>query len=159
MENEIRINIPEGMEIDKENSTFECIKFKKKSLTYEDVAKELFGNKCGYFIAEDGSIEYCRFGNNICKEPNNATSRKQLEKLLAINKLMNVQKFLCPDYKTQKNKGAYSIYIHNLDDTIKVSIVPFTNYLDVFFPTANLAEKAIDILGEDTIRLALSTDW
>ena len=28
--NEIKINVPEGMEIDKENSTFECIKFKKK---------------------------------------------------------------------------------------------------------------------------------
>lgn len=27
---EIKINVPEGMEIDKENSTFECIKFKKK---------------------------------------------------------------------------------------------------------------------------------
>ena len=28
---EIKIDIPEGYEIDKENSTFECIKFKKKS--------------------------------------------------------------------------------------------------------------------------------
>ncbi len=27
---EIKINIPEGYEIDKEHSTFECIKFKKK---------------------------------------------------------------------------------------------------------------------------------
>lgn len=30
MNNEIKINVPEGMEIDKENSTFECIKFKPK---------------------------------------------------------------------------------------------------------------------------------
>lgn len=30
MDNEIKINVPEGMEIDKENSTFECIKFKSK---------------------------------------------------------------------------------------------------------------------------------
>lgn len=28
--NEIKINVPEGMEIDRENSTFECIKFKKR---------------------------------------------------------------------------------------------------------------------------------
>lgn len=27
---EVKINIPEGYEIDKDNSTFECIKFKKK---------------------------------------------------------------------------------------------------------------------------------
>lgn len=30
---EIKIDVPEGMEIDKENSTFECIKFKKKEKT------------------------------------------------------------------------------------------------------------------------------
>ncbi len=30
---EIKINVPEGYEIDKENSTFECIKFKKKEVT------------------------------------------------------------------------------------------------------------------------------
>lgn len=29
---EIKITVPEGYEIDKENSTFECIKFKKKAL-------------------------------------------------------------------------------------------------------------------------------
>ena len=28
MEKEVRIQVPEGMEIDKENSTFECVKFK-----------------------------------------------------------------------------------------------------------------------------------
>ena len=30
MNNEIKVNVPEGMEIDKEHSTFECIKFKPK---------------------------------------------------------------------------------------------------------------------------------
>lgn len=30
---EIKINIPEGYEIDKENSTFECIKFKPSKNT------------------------------------------------------------------------------------------------------------------------------
>lgn len=29
MENEVKIKVPEGYEIDKENSTFECIRFKK----------------------------------------------------------------------------------------------------------------------------------
>ena len=37
METEIRIQVPEGMEIDKENSTFECIKFKPKEITYVDI--------------------------------------------------------------------------------------------------------------------------
>ena len=42
---EIKINIPKGYEIDKENSTFECIKFKSiKNITYEDCCKKLFPN-------------------------------------------------------------------------------------------------------------------
>ena len=32
MEKEIKIDVPEGYEIDKKNSTFECIKFKKKEI-------------------------------------------------------------------------------------------------------------------------------
>ena len=36
---ELKIQVPEGYEIDKENSTFECIKFKliKKGITYKNV--------------------------------------------------------------------------------------------------------------------------
>lgn len=40
---EIKIDIPEGYEIDKENSTFECIKFKPiKCITYKDVCDNIF---------------------------------------------------------------------------------------------------------------------
>lgn len=34
---ELKVQVPEGYEIDKENSTFECIKFKKKSVTIMDI--------------------------------------------------------------------------------------------------------------------------
>ena len=37
---EFKIQVPEGMEIDKENSTFECIKFKSKDLTYQEISKK-----------------------------------------------------------------------------------------------------------------------
>ena len=33
-EKEIKISVPDGYEIDKENSTFECIKFKKKEVSW-----------------------------------------------------------------------------------------------------------------------------
>lgn len=51
---EIKIDIPEGYEIDKENSTFECIKFKKKSKeinTWKDIEY-----LSGYFINNQASI-------------------------------------------------------------------------------------------------------
>ena len=43
---ELKIDIPQGYEIDKENSTFECIKFKKKEFgirTWNDYVKK-YGN-------------------------------------------------------------------------------------------------------------------
>ena len=90
---EVKINIPEGYEIDKENSTFECIKFKSKkdisNLTYEDVCKGIFPNGEGYYLDMGGQII------NDCIEayitdPNNAPNKKQLERLLALNQLMNI---------------------------------------------------------------------
>ena len=40
---ELKIQVPEGYEIDKENSTLECIKFRpiKKYITYKDICNTL----------------------------------------------------------------------------------------------------------------------
>lgn len=65
---EVKIQIPEGYEIDKDNSTFECIKFKPKILTYKDIAKKLFLNKKLYFINNSGEIisaESCSFDKDF----------------------------------------------------------------------------------------------
>ena len=57
---ELKIQAPEGYEIDKENSTFECIKFKpiKKGITYKNVSNKLFNdNECLEFSR---SLKYFR---------------------------------------------------------------------------------------------------
>lgn len=87
---EIKINTPEGYEIDKENSTFECIKFKPiKCITYKDVCDNIFTENYGYYISPSGNI--C---DNSLKEfaydADNAPNKKQIEKLLALNQLMNI---------------------------------------------------------------------
>ena len=57
---ELKINIPQGYEIDKENSTFECIKFKPKGIkTIEDLYKSV-KTFDGYSVFS-GRVE---FGNN-----------------------------------------------------------------------------------------------
>lgn len=93
---EIKINIPEGYEIDEENSTFECIKLKpiKKELTYEDVAEELF-NSTGFYIASNGRVMPLLglLGLEYKNDKTNATNRKQLEKLLALNQLLNIAEY------------------------------------------------------------------
>ena len=57
MEKELKIDIPEGYEIDKENSTFECIRFKKKPERWVDGIK----NIQGFWITTKSQIStaYC----------------------------------------------------------------------------------------------------
>ena len=90
---ELKIEIPKGYEIDKENSTFECIKLKPvKNITYEDCCKKLFPNYKGFYINAWGEI--ANIANNFSLEPstsiNTAPNKKQLERLLALNQLMNI---------------------------------------------------------------------
>lgn len=158
-EKELKIQIPEGYEIDKENSTFECIKFKKKKLTYEDVSKILFDEKNIFYINSSGKAApyFCK--RDQCEDSSNYTSKEQAEKLLAINKLMNVAKYLNGDWTPNWNDNAQSKYYFYLTNAIYISIVTSMNLNTVYFKTRELAEKAIKILGEETIRLALSTDY
>ena len=91
---ELKIQVPDGYEIDKENSTFECIKFKpiKKYITYKDVCNKLFKNFQGYLISGYGQIEYFSYESDKF-EPNSATNRKQLDRLLALNQLLNITEY------------------------------------------------------------------
>ena len=88
---EVKINIPEGYEIDKENSTFECIKFKpiKKYITYKDVCDNIFAKNYGYYISPSGNI-YGTPLKGLVYSKDNAPNKKQLERLLALNQLMNI---------------------------------------------------------------------
>lgn len=91
---EFKIQIPEGYEIDKENSTFECIKLKliKKNITYGDICEYLFKDKDSFYITNSGGV------NNylsVCSamDKNNATNRKQPERILALNQLLNIAEY------------------------------------------------------------------
>lgn len=90
---ELKIQVPEGYEIDKEKSTFECIKFKliKKDITYKDVSNELFNNKCYYYMDSSGEIQWIQ--TDDIEDANNATNEKQLERLLALNQLLNIAEY------------------------------------------------------------------
>lgn len=110
---EIKIKVPEGYEIDKENSTFECIKFKliKKELTYKkDVTEELFGDDICFYIDRRGEIVFTE--HLAAKEDkNNATTKKQLERLLALNQLLNIAEY----YNKKSPKEEKKIYCINFD--------------------------------------------
>lgn len=161
---EFKIQVPEGYEIDKKNSTFELIKFKpiKKDMNYDDVARELFYMKQANIIGRDGDVQLCyATTEKNASNPIICTSSKQTEKLIAINKLMNVAKYLngewCPNWN-DGNECKWTLYIGKQNkigvDFLCDDVISF-----VYFKSEEAAQQAIEILGEETIKLALSTDW
>lgn len=91
---ELKIQAPEDYEINKENSTFECIKFKprKKDITYDDICDIMFKGKVGCYIDDYGKTLLNSFGDSAY-DKNNATNKKQLERLLALNQLLNIAEY------------------------------------------------------------------
>lgn len=154
---EIKITVPEGYEIDKENSTFECIKFKeKKALTYDDVAKALFkGKRTKYFNALGTIKEGVMYSEYAC--PSNIVNASQAERIYALNKLMNVAEFLNKRYLNWDDKYQGKWYLYY--DYTRGALMPATHfvisYAPVYFDSEEHAKQAIEILGEDTIKLAL----
>ena len=112
METEIRIQVPEGMEIDKENSTSECIKFKPKKVTYKDIQDKLY---------------YTRSMN---------TTLKHYSKCDIFRRLLEVADYLNdewkPDWKNQRQKKYY-IYYDNEENIFKFGRCHYVNEGVVFF--------------------------
>ena len=89
MEKEVRIQVPEGMQIDKENSTFECIKFKPiEKKRWRDNPNSFF---YGYYITTTSDIQKCSslFLNIPCNYSTFATE-KQAKSALAMARISQI---------------------------------------------------------------------
>ena len=155
---QITIKVPDNCELKQDGNTYTIIE-KEEKLTYEDVAKELFGNRKDiHYIGEYGDIFKTK-GKRIY-DLNNCTSSKQAQKLIAINKLMNIAKYFNGDWQPDwNNNDENKYYINTYEDKITIEYVNTVTCLDIYFKSKELAEQAIEILGEETIKLALCTDY
>lgn len=153
---------PEGYKLDKERSTLDNLVF-IEDINYNYISEKLFYGKRGYYCDSCGYIRSIDVVDYKClKYPSNCTSEKQAKKLLAINQLMNVAKYLNGDWKpdwNDDNEKKYTISLDRNNKKINITWNVLVNKCPVYFKTEELAQKAIDILGEETIKLALSTDW
>ena len=129
MVTEFKIQMPEGMEIDKENSTFECIKFKPKDLTYIEISKK---------FPKSSSV---------------STNGRHLSKLLIIRQLLEVADYLNGDWKPDWNDINQPKYFisYNVSKKIFVDACYYVNYGIVCFSSKENAEKAINIIGEKNL--------
>lgn len=135
-------------------------------LIYEDVVRELF-KEGSYQFADYGgesNTTYNKAGNELYFL--NFTSPKQAEKLIAIHKLLNVAKYINKkedgtDWVANFPDGMWTIGVDRYGGTVNPVTTSMYDYGTeiVYFRSKGIAQQAIEILGEDTIRTALSTDY
>lgn len=155
----LEIEIPNNKEIDWEASAKQKqIVFKDKQLTYEDVCKELF--KDGYcYIDTCGRTKADGHNERYLDEPNNATTRHQLECILAKNKLANCAVYLNNGWKPNLEKDFGCCLILDCYEQLiieRYAVLCSHSSSRVMFKSEELAEQAIKILGEETVKLALT---
>ena len=126
-DNQLTINIPDGMEIDLQNSNFDTgvIKFKKKELTYEDIENslDLEGNRTGIPVDDNNAFKLC-----------------------ATDRLMNIARYYNGDWKPDWRSNELKYFItfsfvsnsYSLIERCQASIGP------VFFKNKKDAQAVID---------------
>ena len=126
--NQLTIDIPEGMEIDLENSDLAkgIVRFKQSITTYEDVEDTL-----------KLSISY----KSIMVNKNNVS------KLVALSKLMNIAKYYNGDWKPNWGslmESKYYIYYSTRSNTYGVTNTSSTKYINIYFRLYKDAKAVID---------------
>ena len=158
-ENELTIEIPNDKVVDWEESKKQNkIVLKDKQLTYEDVCDKLFKNREIFFTGKCGGIKNATYSEikDCIYDENNATTEHQLKCILAKNKLANVATFLNDDWKPDKRSDIY--YLNNYCGNLVVYLTKEECSMCLgqsIFKTEELAQQAIEILGEETVKLAL----
>lgn len=158
---ELKIQVPEGYEIDKDHSTFECIKFKpiKKDITYEDVCNTLFKNDNGYFdngyfIDQYGKINFYNIKTNRFNV-NNAPSGQQLKRLLALNQLLNIAEYY--NRNTAELNVRYRICYDSTNYYYKVVPYAFYNFTYSLEALFNNEKDALSVIDNPNFREILDT--
>lgn len=157
MSKEVKITVPEGYEIDKENSTFECIKFKKKAISYKDICRSMTDADDGFYYISGSVITHDdrKHYNDFWKV--GAPSYNQIAQIVALNKLMNAAAYL----NTQKidwsdrDNPKFAIGYSHINKQLCTYTTSNMQCSHVYFNSKELAQQAIEILGEATIKCAL----
>ena len=126
-DNKLTINIPDGMEIDVENSDLKTgvIKFKKKELRYEDIKNslDLEGNRTGIPVDDNNAFKLC-----------------------ATDRLMNIARYYNgdwkPDWSSVENK--YYIIYCNRSQCYTTDYKTLIDINTVYFKCEKDAQAVID---------------
>lgn len=145
-EKKLKINIPEGYEIDKEKSTFEEIVFKKIEdplaklpKTWEEYRKQT-KNYRSYFLNGHNSILQSWFDGSY----NEFSTKERVKQYVALGKLLQLRDYWVGNWKNDSNNSVAVIY--NLNGEIKNMGLSHKQSLNfpLTFPTREMAQKFIE---------------
>ena len=118
-------------------------------MTINEIMKSLYFKKEAYFVDMFGKIKCNQ--TTLYNDRNNCSSRLHIEKWLSINDLLNIAHFLnngwTPDWKNDKEQK-HILVIKENDITIQQTNCPASF---VYFPSEDIAQEAINILGADKL--------
>ena len=155
-EKKLKINIPEGYEIDRENSTFEEIVFKKVEdplaklpKTWEEYCKRTQGYISYYGDPTDDDTHEAKFS----KFYNEFFTKERVKQYVALSKLLQLRDYWVGNWKNDSNNFVNVIY--NLNGEIKNMGLSHKQSLNfpLTFPTREMAQKFIECF-EDLIKEA-----
>ena len=146
-EKKLKINIPEGYEIDRENSTFEEIVFKKvKDLfsklpkTWEEYCKRTQGYISYYGDPTDDDTHETKFS----KFYNEFSTKERVKQYVALGRLIQLRDYWVGNQKSDSHGFVTTIY--NFEGEIRSASIPKERGSNYFltFPTREMAQKFVE---------------
>lgn len=140
MEKELKIEIPQGYEIDKEKSTFEKIVFKKidnTPKTWEEYCKLTKGSCSNYANATTNMV----YKDKHTGAYNEFTTKERAEQFIALGKLLQLRDYWVGDWK-RNSDNIYIIYKNVIIAAVHNSDFPLT------FPTREMAKEFKDCFSD-----------
>ena len=150
-EKKLKINIPEGYEIDKEKSTFEEIVFKKVEDPFSKLPKTWEGYRnctrkdTSYYSS---SSENYIHQSNFTGFYNEFSTKERVEQYVALGKLLQLRDYWIGDWKINSSSlvNTYIIYNNEVRHTIVAKI--YGENFPLTFPTKEMAEKFKECFGD-----------
>ena len=135
MEKELKIEVPQGYEIDRQKSTFEKIVFKKipeNPKTWEEYCKLTKGINSNYANATTNMVYKDRHTGAY----NEFTTKERAEQFIALGMLLQLRDYWVKGY----SEFRYAVYGDRLDGTAICDWCENTNH-PLTFPTREMAEE------------------
>lgn len=127
-------------------------------ITYDDICKKLFLHKRTYWVY-DKKIENNVSGYITYNDLSNCASMAQAKRLVAFNKLQNIDKYLNdgwkPDFRSPEKKWC----IVKDGESFSIRYNQAINDASIYFKNEDLANEAIRLMGKESFNDLFSTDW